>query len=84
MGGAVTASDLARKYIKPEMMSRKQPLSCPQHACLNYSILSCIHNVWHARYCKHIDSIINFIHQLNLFALICSIVCITYFFYSMS
>ena len=22
-------------------------------ACLNYSILSCIHNMWHARFCKH-------------------------------
>ena len=38
MEGSKTASELIsylvheEVYIKPEMMSRKQPLSCPQHA----------------------------------------------------
>ena len=55
MGGAVTASDLARKYIKPEMMSMQKAAVILSAACMLklYSILSCIHNVWHARYCKH-------------------------------
>ena len=34
-------------------------------ACSNYSTLSCIYSMWHARFSINIDSIINFIHQLN-------------------